>query len=118
MSKKMSQQFACSKMMLPEHRDNLLQHRRTEERTERCRQPAVDEQALAEQQQIFEEALHSRRSLRITIVTEEGCLTYTGLVRRCDFALRTLFLDTGFSKSQKISVSEIVGICLDQRRDL
>ncbi|NLA26991.1 MAG: YolD-like family protein [Firmicutes bacterium] len=82
MKKKLYHQFACSCMMLPEHRARLARRRRENTAGEICRERALfaDEQQLEQFQHILEQSMHSGLPVRITFIEKGECRTFTGSV--------------------------------------
>jgi len=79
MSKKLNQQFACSKMMLPEHRSGLQEQDAKNHRAEESSRPELDEQERERLQHVFEQALAGSRVLKVTLFTGTGRETFTGV---------------------------------------
>lgn len=110
MSKKFSQQFACSKMMLPEHCSSLKKCKARAHWEETHRPPHPDEQRQDELQQLLDRAIYRQQSLSFTILNAGGYQLITGIPLRTDTAAGFIYLDTGLYRLQKIRAAEIVGI--------
>ena len=81
MKKKLYHQFVCSSLMLPEHRARLARHRQKSAR-EACRgkfAPA-DEQQLEQFQRLMEQSMHSGLPLKVIVVDNGSCRTFTGVI--------------------------------------
>ncbi len=113
MSKKINQQFACSRMMLPEHCDSLRQHTAAVQRAEEQGRPLTDEQLRAEQQRLLEEALYCKLRLKFTLLDETGRSSLSGLPCRVDETAGTIYIDTGSGKPVKIKAASVIGIAGD-----
>jgi len=113
MSKKFNQQFACSRMMLPEHCGSLRQHAASVKRAEEQRRPLTDEQLQAEQQQLLEEALGHKLRVEFTLLDESGRSTLSGVPYRLDETAGTIYIDTGSDKPVKIRAASVIGIAAD-----
>ncbi len=80
MRKKLYHQFACSSLMLPEHRARLARHHQEKVR-ERCRCFApADEQQLEQFQHLAEQSMRSDRLLQLTFREGDSCRTVIGVV--------------------------------------
>ncbi len=110
MSKKMSQQFACSRMMLPEHCGSLRRHAAVIERAEEQRRPLTDEQLQVEQQQLLEEALCHKLRLEFILLDEAGRSSISGVPRRLDETAGIIYIDTGSGKPVKLRAASVIGI--------
>lgn len=113
MSKKFNQQFACSRMMLPEHCGSLRQHAASLKRAEEQRRPLNDEQLQAEQQQLLEEALSHKLRIVFTLLDESGRSSLCGVPCRIDETAGTIYIDTGSGKLTKIRAASVIGIADD-----
>ena len=112
MSKKMTHQFNCSKMMLPEHHSTLQKHEADIRSREKYRRPSLDEQRQEELQYLFEAALLQGRQLKITVLKENGYQTYSGLPRPGQGNPGFLNLRSMGGKQKNIRLTEIVDIKL------
>ncbi len=80
MKKKLYHQFACSCLMLPEHRARLEQRRRkSASEAERCR-PILDEQQQEQFQRLAEQSMHSGLRLKAIYTGCGGRRTFTGVI--------------------------------------
>ncbi len=113
MSRKFNQQFACSRMMLPEHCGNLQQHAAAKARCEEQRKPLADEQLQAEKQQILEQALHDHKNLLFTLLTDSGRSSLSGVPYKLDENAGTIFIDTGNEKKVIIKASAVIGLSFE-----
>lgn len=110
MSKKINQQFACSKMMLPEHRGGLQQHRNQKDQDEENSRPHFDEQHWERLQQLYEEALSGRRTLEVTVFTQNGRKTFTGIPWRGDPAAGKISFSSGSASPRVVRIADIVDL--------
>jgi len=109
-SKKLTQQFACSRMMLPEHCGSLRQHAKSLMRAEEQRWPLTDEQLQAEQQQLLEEALGHKLRVEFTLLDESGRSSLSGVPYRLDETAGMIYIDTGSGKPVKIRAASVIGM--------
>ncbi len=112
MSKKINQQFNCSKMMLPEHCGQLREHSAAYERAEARSRPCFDEQLRDEQQRTLDQALLTGQMIAVTIINSSGSHTFSGVPLRIDQALGCLVLDVGEVRPCRIKAVEITGLTL------
>ncbi len=110
MSKKMTQQFLCSKMMLPEHCSGLRKYAEDKKWAENHRRPLLDEQFREELQQILELAMAEQQPLKFTVLDSGGYRAYSGIPLRSDPATGLIYLRSGSSRLQAVKASEVVGI--------
>jgi len=110
MSKKLTGQFLCSRMMLPEHCFGLQKHADQLDRGEAHRHPDLDEQRQEEMQQVFEQALACQAALDITTLTSSGYRHYSGTPLRSDQAFGLVYLRDREGKLIKIKAREVVGL--------
>jgi hypothetical protein len=109
MSKKMRHQFACSSMMLPEHRGSLDRRRREAEWIEQHRRPLFDEQ----EQELFQQAL--QRSLRhgtpllLTVLDNRGRRRLTGIVVKLEPWAGRLRLRTA-AAVETVLIDEVIAV--------
>jgi len=108
LSKKFNQQFACSRMMLPEHCGSLREQAAAKIKAEEQRKPLIDEQLQEEQQQLLEQALRGRKRLRFEVLTRSGRVSFSGVPRRLDENAGMILIDTGSSKLEKISSAAVI----------
>ncbi len=108
MSKKITQQFLCSKMMLPEHCSNLREHNTKNRWEENHRRPDFDEQFQEELQQILLEACASLKLLRVVLLEESGYRTITGVPRHTDPESGIIYFDTGEPKMIPVRAEAII----------
>lgn len=113
MSKKFNRQFACSRMMLPEHCGSLHRYSAAKKRQEEQRRPLIDSQLQEEQQQLLEMAYREQRVLGFTLLTACGRTFCCGVPRRIDKNAGTIIIDTGNGKSVVVNAAEVIGLCPD-----
>ena len=110
MSKKLTGQFLCSRMMLPEHCSGLQKHADQLDWDEAHRHPELDEQRQEEMQQVFEQALAGHNALEITTLTSSGYRVYSGTPLRSDQAFGLVYLRDREGKLIRIKTREVVGL--------
>ncbi len=110
MSKKLTQQFACSKMMLPEHRGSLQEKTTRSRRSEENSRPELDEQERERLQRIFEQALAGRKALKVTVLTGKGRDTFIGIPLRSDSASGKIAFSVGSSQSNLVRTVDIINL--------
>ena len=108
MSKKICQQFACSKMMLPEHRTSLQKHSSAAEWAENHPSIILDEQLQEELQRTLECAREKSHEIKLTILNSSGYHTYRGVPLRLDPTSGTVYIGSGATRPQAISAAEII----------
>ena len=107
MSKKYTNQFLCSWMMLPEHRTKLARHRQETERAEQHRHLLFDQQQWEEFQAVLERSYFEGIRVKVTTLEEDGHRTVTGVVRRLLPALGTMEL-AGAEGRQQVTLRRVV----------
>lgn len=110
MSKKLTGQFLCSRMMLPEHCAGLQKHAGQLDWDEAHRFPELDEQRQEEMQQAFEQALAGKAALAITTLTSSGYRQYSGTPVRIDQVSGFIYLRDREGKLVKIKAREVVSL--------
>ncbi len=110
MSKKINQQFLCSKMMLPEHYSDLRKHAAGKQWTENHRRPHLDEQFQEELQQILEQALSEQKLLKIITLNSKGYRVYSGIPLHSDPSTGLIWLGSGKCRPQSIRACEVISI--------
>lgn len=106
--KKLYHQFACSSMMLPEHRGRLERRRRQARREEEYRRPQFDEQQWDQFQYLLERSLSEGLPLQVTVLNEQGYRTLVGIAcRRSPPGELRLQTDNGL---KTVPVEQIVGL--------
>lgn len=79
--KKIYHQFACSCLMLPEHRARLAQRSRENAGGVCCERAAcADEQQLEQFQRLLEQSMHSGLPVKVTFVENGDYRTFVGSV--------------------------------------
>lgn len=84
MSKKIINQFICSRMMLLEHRERLNERRRKLQREEKYHMPFFDEQQWKEFQFILNRSIQYGCKIEVTVLTKKGHLKVRGVVKAID----------------------------------
>lgn len=107
-TKKAGRQFACSKMMLPEHCENLQKHHDRIEWEEAHRRNFLDEQEQWQMQCILEEAVAQGLSLNITILDDNGYRHFRGVPLRFDPTNREIILDRSTMRPCTIKAATVV----------
>lgn len=110
MSKKLRHQFACSSMMLPEHRGSLNRRRKEMERREQHRRPLLDEQEQELFQQTLQRSLQESAPLTLTVLNENsGCRRLTGVVVKLEPWSGCLRLRTA-AAAETVLIDEVVAV--------
>lgn len=110
MSKKISQQFKCSKMMLPEHNYQYSADKLNAKHQDARRRPALDEQYQEQLQQKLSRAVMEQRLIRVKILSTDGCCTYRGIPRRVNPVTGIIDLDDDCGRIQRIKASEVINL--------
>ncbi|HOA36227.1 MAG TPA: YolD-like family protein [Bacillota bacterium] len=83
MKKKLYHQFACSSLMLPEHRARLARHRQKKAWEAKQNLPGPpDEQQLEQFQRLVEQSMNSGLPLKISCVENGNICRFTGVVQK------------------------------------
>ncbi len=82
MSKKLNNQFICSRMMLPEHVRALSKYEQESKLKELCKRPELDEQRLEEFDRVLQRAIKEELLVRVMVLTERGPVMYDGKVQK------------------------------------
>ncbi len=89
--KKIFNQFACSKIILPEHRQML--QKLHDENSAKCRiKPAFDQQEFERWERLIKNSIHNGSVINIQ-TTESN--VYSGVVTKLDYTRKIIFMDTG-----------------------
>lgn len=80
MPAKMFNQFICSSLMLPEHREALTRYHREAREKEKARRPSVGEDDREVWDRLLNISLQQGRELIITTEDEEGTCVTRGVV--------------------------------------
>jgi len=107
-NKKAGRQFACSKMMLPEHCENLQKHHARIEWEEAHRRNFLDEQEQWQMQCMLEEAVARGLALNITILDSNGYQHFRGVPLRFDPTSGEITLDRGTMRPCAIKAVTVV----------
>lgn len=109
MSKKMRHQFACSKMMLPEHRGSLERHREEVEQNEKYSRPILEEQEQERFQRALQQAIENGAPLSLSVLNKNGFRRLTGIVIKLEPWAGRLRLHTGASV-ETVFIAEVTGV--------
>lgn len=110
MKKKLYHQFACSCLMLPEHRARLARHRR-EKTGDTCggEPGCTDEQQLEQFQRLLEQSLHEGLRLKVIYIDSAGRHILTGVfIGLAGGPGRIRFQPSGGGRSITLAASGIV----------
>ncbi len=94
MSRKFSEQFICSRMMLPEHREGLNRQSREMLKKENYPKPLLDEQQWEEFQRVLEKALKQHLVVQIIRVKDDIHQTIVGTLKKADSLTGLIFVQT------------------------
>jgi 3-methyladenine DNA glycosylase AlkC len=108
-NKKIRRQFACSRLMLPEHCSSLERHYKETEQSENCRRPLLDEQEQDRFQQILQRSLGQNAPLALTVLKENGFRHLTGTVIKLEPWAGCLRLRTD-AAVETVRIAEITGV--------
>ncbi len=109
MSKKMFNQFLCSSLMLPEHREALNRHHAEQRKREETRCPCIDEQQYALWERLLATSLQQGKKLLVCYMNEQGEHSLQGVVCKYAPLSREIFIrDAGAEK--RILLSSIVSL--------
>ncbi|NMB36383.1 MAG: YolD-like family protein [Firmicutes bacterium] len=109
MTKRISNQFLCSSLMLPEHRDALERRRREQREKEETRRPCFDEQQLALWDRLLTAALRQEKELLVRYAGEHGVHSLRGIVYRYVPPRREIFIRVA-GATKKVPLDNIIGI--------
>ncbi len=109
MSKKVANQFACSRLILPEHRDQLRGHRQARRKEEEHRLPCLDQQQWEEFEALVKQSLEQGLTIMVTAVSKQGRYSATGQVIKVDPVIRRITLATR-GGVQQVALPEIIGV--------
>ncbi|MDW7675797.1 MAG: YolD-like family protein [Bacillota bacterium] len=110
MSKKLNNQFSSSRMMLSEHREQLIKRHYEVQRQEQYPRPNFTQQQLEEFEILTANSLKHQLPLTITYIGDDGTYSEaTGLVKRRDSVTKYISLVTA-GKTISISWRDIVRI--------
>lgn len=94
MPAKMFNQFICSSLMLPEHRDALNSHNAAlRERETKMRRPCIAEERYQLWDQLLCASLHQGKAIMVTIVENEEACMHKGVVRRIEPSRREICMN-------------------------
>lgn len=99
--------WESSRMMLPEHKEQLLQHQAS---TRRVQKPDFDEQHLAYLSEQLQHAAQEHRQVRIQCHLNHHRTTYEGTIQRLTPTNRTCSLRTKDNTHQIIDIDTIIAI--------
>ncbi len=105
MSKRINNQFFCSSMMLPEHREEL--ETLSKDREKKPPPPEWDEQALELWERLIQQSLKQGEKIKITIFLHDRYLEVVGVVQRLDASRGRL----GIKTAAGCKVLELKTIC-------
>ncbi|MEW5920814.1 MAG: YolD-like family protein [Bacillota bacterium] len=101
MPAKMFNQFLCSSLMLPEHREALNRHAAELRQQEKSRRPSIDEQQHELWDRLIGDAIREKKELSITCLDEkEGTRLFRGVVCRIDPQRREIIMREAGSVSR------------------
>ncbi len=92
MSKRISNQFLCSSMMLPEHREEIETMNR--DREKKPPPPEWDEQALELWERLLKQSFKQGEKIKITVFLQDRYLEVAGVVQRLDVSRGRVGIET------------------------
>jgi hypothetical protein len=99
--------WESSRMMLPEHKEQLLQHQAN---TRRVQKPELDEQHLVYLSEQLQIAVHEQRDVRIQCHENHHRTMYEGTIQRLNRANRTCSIRTAADSRLTIAIDMIIAI--------
>ena len=108
---KIYNQFLCSSMMLPEHKEALNDHYVEEEHREEQCMPEIDEQQLEIWEYLIRKSLIKSKKLNITYLTKKGRrITVNGVKVKYIKGSSLCIKDGVTDKTKAIDLNKIVSI--------
>jgi hypothetical protein len=108
MTKKISNQFLCSRMMLPEHKESINSYKKKTEYKKKYRIPSFDEQQCEEFQFLINKSLNKKIKLKVTVL-EKKYQEYIGIVTNTYPESGLIKIKTN-KEFKKITADKIVNI--------
>ncbi len=84
MSKKLSNQFSCSRLMLPAHRKKLNECHKIKEEEEKYCMPNLDDQQKEQFQFLISQSLQQGLVIEVTLLTGKSYSRLKGEVKKID----------------------------------
>lgn len=109
MTKKMFNQFLCSSLMLPEHRDALNRRRAEQRKKEKMCRPCIDEQQHALWDCLLTAALRQGKELAVYYKNEQGEHLLRGAISRIVPLRREIYIQAAGVVS-RVSLDNIVSL--------
>ena len=115
MTKKMFNQFLCSSLMLPEHRDALNRRRAEQRKKEKIYRPCIDEQQHALWDRLLTAALRQGKELAVHYKNEQGENLLRGVVYKLVPLRREIYIQAAgvVSRVPLDSIVSLEEICED-----
>jgi len=98
------------RMFLPEHREIYQEVIRKQNRRKK---PLLSQDQLATMQYLLEEALHTQKTVSVTIFQPENLIYYQGIITKLDFYHKTFVMVTN-NEQKKIPIEIVIEIELDK----
>ena len=109
MLSKLYNQFICSSLMLPEHREALTKHHLDERQEEERYVPEVDERQLEMWEYLIKESLSQKKKLGVTYLSGSARKTITGVaVEAGNSALR--IKDENTARTERVDFGKIIAV--------
>ncbi len=109
MNRKFSDQFLCSRMMLPEHREGVNRRIRKMDRQGKYSRPLWDEQQWEQFQLLLEKALEQHLVVEITRVKEDVHESISGTLKKADNLTGLIFVQTE-DEIVKIKAEDVISL--------
>ena len=107
MSLKLYNQFFCSSLMLPEHREALAKQKK--ETGEKCAAPCIDEQQFELWERLVQQSYRDGKKIAVKVLYRNGVCTINGVITGLDTNKKLLRLSTG-NGEKKVKIKAIRSI--------
>lgn len=109
MNRKFSDQFLCSRMMLPEHREGVNRRIRKIDQQGKYSRPLWDEQQWEQFQLLLQQALEQRLLVEITRAKEDVHESISGTLKKADNLTGLIFVQTE-EEIIKIKAEDVISL--------
>ncbi len=109
MSGKMFNQFECSRLILPEHRNMLYEDVLREAREENYKDTVKpDEQEQEKMAALLNDSLTRNREVTISVLTKKGIESISGVVKNCFYP--DIIIKKGLGSTRKLAMASIIRV--------
>ena len=113
MPQKMFNQFLCSSLMLPEHREALQRRAAQLRQQEKMCRPCIDAQQHELWERLISEALRQKSELSVSFLdAREGIRVFKGMLHSVDGPRREIIMQ-GKESTYRIPLDSITGVRLE-----